>query len=856
MTGSSKDGFEGPKGPTFIHYVDTMRTFLNELQVQARKGPLSHRKIPQAGLFCMSGPVAHVDDEEDEDTVSKKSSNEEQLLPDNGESKPDEAGEKDMKVHKKLTTLVKTDKLRRWDSYKSIGHQDEMVKQTWADGCAYVGRWVLGEHSGRGKMTWPSGSSYEGELLNGSLHGVGTYHGVDGSVYKGSWEMNRKHGCGWKRYANGDIYEGRWKYDAPEGQGRYTWSNGSEYYGEWKNGLMSGRGILVWKNGDKYDGHWLNGLADGNGVYTWADGSAYFGIWHQGVNKGKGRFIRPRKENLESENLGYLHPFCIEEDEDVNADSESPERQKVCSDSHLSEELRPPGLGSRSNELVLGMVAVREGHCLVDKRPRELEDLTVSPQSTIDISKSNKCIYEDSDENFSYDESTTTSEADYTHNKWTKEEKKTPGETIDKGHRHYDLMTSLQLGIRSSVGRAMPGQKMRLGAADFGPKARTRMSFPREGSHVTPPHQSADFKWKDYCPKVFRWHLRELFKVDTAEYMLSICGDSGLRELSSPGKSGSVFYLTEDERFIIKTLRKSEVKVLLKMLPRYCNHVETYKNTLLTRFLGLHRFKNSHGQKVRFIIMGNVVSADFLIHKRFDLKGSSQGRSAEKEILNKSTTFKDLDLEFIFQLDKSWRDAVLDQISKDCKFLESEHIMDYSLLLGLHFKDSPKDTCDTDSSIADLPLHDVVLSRFLAESGGFIEVEVFSSQTALRKAEREEDKSILNGCSSLENSPERPRSFSVLFPENNGKTQIGYNMPAKAHRRLTSKKDDSNLKQAYDVLLYFGVIDILQEYDMGKKLEHAYKSFQFDSLSISAVDPILYSKRFQQFMHEIFQATE
>lgn len=43
--------------------------------------------------------------------------------------------------------------------------------------------------------------------------------------------------------------------------------------------------------------------------------------------------------------------------------------------------------------------------------------------------------------------------------------------------------------------------------------------------------------------------------------MLAICGDDALRELSSPGKSGSFFYLTQDDRFMIKTVKKSEVKV-------------------------------------------------------------------------------------------------------------------------------------------------------------------------------------------------------------------------------------------------------------------------------------------------------
>lgn len=48
--------------------------------------------------------------------------------------------------------------------------------------------------------------------------------------------------------------------------------------------------------------------------------------------------------------------------------------------------------------------------------------------------------------------------------------------------------------------------------------------------------------------------------------MLAICGNDALRELSSPGKSGSSFYLTQDDRFMIKTVKKSEVKVGLPFL--------------------------------------------------------------------------------------------------------------------------------------------------------------------------------------------------------------------------------------------------------------------------------------------------
>lgn len=42
---------------------------------------------------------------------------------------------------------------------------------------------------------------------------------------------------------------------------------------------------------------------------------------------------------------------------------------------------------------------------------------------------------------------------------------------------------------------------------DFENQAHTWMRFPREGSELTPPHQSVNFKWKDYCPLVFGYSL-------------------------------------------------------------------------------------------------------------------------------------------------------------------------------------------------------------------------------------------------------------------------------------------------------------------------------------------------------------
>lgn len=79
--------------------------------------------------------------------------------------------------------------------------------------------------------------------------------------------------------------------------------------------------------------------------------------------------------------------------------------------------------------------------------------------------------------------------------------------------------------------------------------------------HSTVPHTIPSARNKLLIRLIFFRTLRKLFKVDPADYMISLCGNDALRELSSPGKSGSFFYLTNDDRYMIKTMKKAEVKV-------------------------------------------------------------------------------------------------------------------------------------------------------------------------------------------------------------------------------------------------------------------------------------------------------
>ncbi|XP_076947467.1 phosphatidylinositol 4-phosphate 5-kinase 7-like [Bidens hawaiensis] len=717
-------------------------------------------------------------------------------------------------------------------------------KCTWSDGTVYEGCWEQGKMTGNGRIAWSSGASYEGDFSGGYLDGFGKLTSRDGSIYIGSWRLNNKHGLGRKQYSNSDVYDGCWKEGVHEGNGKYAWCNGNMYLGNWKGGSMCGRGVMKWLNGDLYDGYWLNGYRHGSGVYRFADCSYYFGVWTKDLKDGQGMF----------------YP--------AGARPESSRRLVKKSPSSSFKDMRRSFGRTLSEKINIGFF--RDLGRVSSKRVSLDEDGSVG-DSTFDNSAD---IFSDEgetegDDKFvcereyvqgvliketrkSYDESSYKREQ---RKFQIKEMKKKPSANIFEGHKSYYLMLNLQLGIRYTVGKITPVPLREVRDSDFGERARLRMYFSRKGSQLTPSHSSIDFYWKDYCPMVFR-NLRELFKLDAADYMMSICGDDGLRELSSPGKSGSIFYLSQDDRFVIKTLRTSELKVLLKMLPSYYKYVQAHDNTLITKFYGLHEITLRGGTKVQFVVMGNMFYTELRIHRRYDLKGSHQGRSTNKDHIKESTTLKDLDLAYDFHMDKSLHDALFKQIYLDCKFLESQHIIDYSLLLGLHFRapehlkahlvppdafHRPHKTPADDSSTCHMDLSIPPKGLLLVTH------EPSSVNTAPGPHSR---------GSTLKAYSVGDKEVDLLLPGTGRlRVQLGVNMPAQANHKVSqgvSGSSEAELFEVYDVVLYLGIIDVLQEYNMRKKIEHAYKSFRHDPMSISVADPKFYSKRFFNFLEKVF----
>ncbi|XP_039401223.1 phosphatidylinositol 4-phosphate 5-kinase type-1 beta isoform X3 [Mauremys reevesii] len=360
---------------------------------------------------------------------------------------------------------------------------------------------------------------------------------------------------------------------------------------------------------------------------------------------------------------------------------------------------------------------------------------------------------------------------------------------------------TIQLGIGYTVGNLTSKPDRDVLMQDF--YVVESVFLPSEGSNLTPAHHYPDFRFKTYAPLAFRY-FRELFGIKPDDYLYSICSEP-LIELSNPGASGSLFFVTSDDEFIIKTVQHKEAEFLQKLLPGYYMNLNQNPRTLLPKFYGLYCVQ-SGGINIRIVVMNNVLPRAMKMHFTYDLKGSTYKRRASRKEREKSNpTFKDLD--FLQEMheglyfDSETYSALMKTLQRDCRVLESFKIMDYSLLLGIH-----------------------VLDSITKEKDGE------SSQNA-SDAKRHGGQKVLYSTA-MESIQGPGKSGESVITE---ATNTMGGIPAKSHK-------------GEKLLLFMGIIDILQSYRLMKKLEHSWKALVYDGDTVSVHRPSFYADRFLKFM--------
>jgi len=243
------------------------------------------------------------------------------------------------------------------------------------------------------------------------------------------------------------------------------------------------------------------------------------------------------------------------------------------------------------------------------------------------------------------------------------------------------------------------------------------------------------FECYDLFPNIFL-DIRRAFHINEVQYYAIMGLQHGRNESAysvisskdASGKSSSFFFLSSDQRFILKSCTAQDVQTLCKILPKYRDYVvkqqeqhhssrskdETTNEekagaacgTLLPRYLGLYTLKfpdNTELPDVTLIVMVNFFASIHKVDTKFDLKGSSYHRVAsEKERSKKQPVYKDNDwismgkkLTFPTEQMKA---SIHTQLQMDTAFLTRHNLMDYSLLVGIHDLEHDDDTTKMEDS--------------------------------------------------------------------------------------------------------------------------------------------------------------
>lgn len=260
------------------------------------------------------------------------------------------------------------------------------------------------------------------------------------------------------------------------------------------------------------------------------------------------------------------------------------------------------------------------------------------------------------------------------------------------------------------------------------------------------------------------------------------------------------------------------------------------------RYLGLYQL--TEGRKTSFfIVTENVLkgAAPSEVRRVYDLKGSAVGRQ-RKEDASPNSPFLDKDFQGMkLHMDSQTRDLFVKQIRDDAEFLQSQNLMDYSLLVSIS------------------PLDAVTPSQSLSEFEHVVPSMVYFCQKR-RKQRKKKPESL-----SAPNISAPPPAYSCmkrkkrtarvrLMPSRslaslqqapaNRQGVRSLSSPSLSSQRMRREANVPNPREGREKIstimgtqrevYHVGIIDILQKYDSKKKIAGFAKSLRHSRVSLSS----------------------
>ncbi|TKR87699.1 hypothetical protein L596_012057 [Steinernema carpocapsae] len=245
--------------------------------------------------------------------------------------------------------------------------------------------------------------------------------------------------------------------------------------------------------------------------------------------------------------------------------------------------------------------------------------------------------------------------------------------------------------------------KVSASAGNFGKEANSgtaNSAFAEANNLANYQHLEVDFEdsiaqyyVKAYYAEQFRMLRKVLFTESEDQFIRSL--SQSLNWKPDGGKSGASFFKTRDERFVFKQMSRFEIQSFVKFAPNYFDYIYTAvsekKLTMLCKVYGVYRVAYTKKQTNQETKMDLLVM-EYLFYRRkikqtWDLKGSLRNRWASNvnsgtPVLLDENLVKDFWNNQLY-VDPHSKAALKQAISNDSHFLSSQHVMDYSLLVGI-----------------------------------------------------------------------------------------------------------------------------------------------------------------------------
>ncbi|KAL4490222.1 hypothetical protein ABPG72_004261 [Tetrahymena utriculariae] len=263
---------------------------------------------------------------------------------------------------------------------------------------------------------------------------------------------------------------------------------------------------------------------------------------------------------------------------------------------------------------------------------------------------------------------------------------------------------------------------------------------------------------------------------------------------SDGGKSGQFFFFSHDNKFLLKTCTEQELRILIERLPSYFRYLKANPRSLIAKIFGVYSFEGLNEKPIHLLLMKNIAACTKqFIERTYDLKGSTFDRQVLPKTKKESESFSR---------------ALNKMILKDIDFISLEKKIYISLENRFYiFNQLKRD------------------SEFLKSCGWIDYSLIVFKINRKRHTEWKESNQI-----------------AYLEEEEDFDDQI-------SHYYQFESTEQSG------IYYHIGIIDYLQLYDIQKLLEKwAKRIIHFSPrLDTSSQDPETYSKRFINFMKQIFE---